>query len=662
MPSDNKFNQASDKEASAEQVVMPRRTRSHVLESLSINDIQRQFPENWYVYPFPPPEYGIDGEVEIFRSDGYATGKRFHVQYKATDGDEIGDKLVIKVATLNYWMASPMPVMVLRWYAQTKAIRWIWAHSLRPLPKQMSQETITLSVAGFNEWTTETSTQIENLVIAMASARTQRTPPPWVIEFALKTTPDLAGIAKTLETEMYNVLISAGLPIVRIGTGAKPTLRIEIENDWFIVSFATLPGIVIHLSEDSWAEAAQNAQPFQSILSAAVFLACVRFRDFEYLDALFNALASQLRTCPSPELSHAVLLGLAQTKGLLEAITAAKKFDFWMIDRSGWPSLFLGMLRRRANTPADREAVIAACKALAEDEENPETKGLLLYNVGSGLLHVGRWEEALKTLISSAELDRTYLQRPYFQFEKGVSHFQLRDYESALKAYEEAQRLDPERSYREAIGDCLFRLGKLKQSLDAFEEYFSSSTFKHSPRDMMFWCTYQGVRFMYETLGTVECATTGPEMPHIPPDSSASYNVARTQYLETVHIAPFDGSVWFNLGHLANINAQPETACQAYLAAAALNSQDHEAWGMAYLIALESHLVDQIAGIPYGAILACSAKFEEFVERQLAKGLPIEVSPKVIRTVKESFAKVAQEIATSKSAFTVRRISSSEQS
>jgi uncharacterized heparinase superfamily protein len=67
---------------------VPKRHRTHQLEAESVLAIQNAIPSTW-VYRIPEYDYGIDGEIEIFDDKGLATGKKFLVQLKATDEQNI---------------------------------------------------------------------------------------------------------------------------------------------------------------------------------------------------------------------------------------------------------------------------------------------------------------------------------------------------------------------------------------------------------------------------------------------------------------------------------------------------------------------------------------------------------------------------------------------
>lgn len=69
---------------------MPKRHRSHQLESESRVAFRSLLPSTWVVRDLDQ-DYGIDAQVEIFDESGEATGLTFLVQLKATDSLKLKD-------------------------------------------------------------------------------------------------------------------------------------------------------------------------------------------------------------------------------------------------------------------------------------------------------------------------------------------------------------------------------------------------------------------------------------------------------------------------------------------------------------------------------------------------------------------------------------------
>ena len=83
---------------------MPQRPRAHELEDESRRHFQMLLPSRWVFRP-ADPDYGIDGQIELFDADKEATGLVFLVQLKATDNPNLEDALAISLRrdTFQYY-------------------------------------------------------------------------------------------------------------------------------------------------------------------------------------------------------------------------------------------------------------------------------------------------------------------------------------------------------------------------------------------------------------------------------------------------------------------------------------------------------------------------------------------------------------------------------
>ena len=100
----------------------PQRIDAHISETESWRLLQERAPRNWIIRDFSERDYGIDAHIEIASHDGHMTGNMFFAQLKAkiegiswrgTPPDIIASSPPIATSTVNYWMGSPMPVLLL---------------------------------------------------------------------------------------------------------------------------------------------------------------------------------------------------------------------------------------------------------------------------------------------------------------------------------------------------------------------------------------------------------------------------------------------------------------------------------------------------------------------------------------------------------------------
>lgn len=102
----------------------PKRTEEHIKETASMTRLVQCLPNEWIVRHVTERDYGIDCLVELV-FDGEVRGHLAAIQLKGidslqwTDGDSVdGDDQAkaryskVKVETVNYWMALPVPVIL----------------------------------------------------------------------------------------------------------------------------------------------------------------------------------------------------------------------------------------------------------------------------------------------------------------------------------------------------------------------------------------------------------------------------------------------------------------------------------------------------------------------------------------------------------------------
>ena len=106
---------------------LPKRTRAHVLETLSRQHVESIFPPEW-VHRRVEDDYGLDLRVEIVAGES-VSGREFAVQLKGTDRLRTSGEDVLhscKVSTAHYFLHRPEPVMYVVYNAQEDTAYWLW--------------------------------------------------------------------------------------------------------------------------------------------------------------------------------------------------------------------------------------------------------------------------------------------------------------------------------------------------------------------------------------------------------------------------------------------------------------------------------------------------------------------------------------------------------
>ncbi len=105
---------------------LPKRPMSHIIGDQAILVLRNSLPKEW-IYRELNSDYGIDGEIEVVKSDGTVTGALCKVQVKGTNSDVKLLKYGISVSTntVRYWLALPLPTIIVRIIDKPKEVLWI---------------------------------------------------------------------------------------------------------------------------------------------------------------------------------------------------------------------------------------------------------------------------------------------------------------------------------------------------------------------------------------------------------------------------------------------------------------------------------------------------------------------------------------------------------
>jgi len=105
---------------------LPKRPTSHIIGDQAILVLRKLLPKEW-IYRELNIDYGIDGEIEVVKSDGTVTGALCKVQVKGTNSNVKLLKYGISVSTtaVRYWVALPLPTIIFRIIDNPKEVLWL---------------------------------------------------------------------------------------------------------------------------------------------------------------------------------------------------------------------------------------------------------------------------------------------------------------------------------------------------------------------------------------------------------------------------------------------------------------------------------------------------------------------------------------------------------
>jgi len=105
---------------------LPKRPMSHIIGDQAVLALRNSLPKEWICRELNS-DYGIDCEIEVVKSDGTVTGALCKVQVKGTNSDVELLKYGISISTntVRYWLALPLPTIIVRVINNPKQVLWI---------------------------------------------------------------------------------------------------------------------------------------------------------------------------------------------------------------------------------------------------------------------------------------------------------------------------------------------------------------------------------------------------------------------------------------------------------------------------------------------------------------------------------------------------------
>lgn len=443
---------------------MPKRSTSHVLESLSRDAFARLLhgPLGWVVRDIVE-DYGIDVEVEIFDRDATATGLTFKAQLKGMEApDHIGPFRDIKFDHLRYWGRLDVPVLLVAYVRETDRVYGRWIHEL---DVDVSSQNTTVRVRFEDEHLiTPGDTRLRTTVEIVRRIRSGMFGRPFPVR--------LVGVTPAI---FFAEVSSAGL---------DDFFRLEAEAFAFEIEVAdkstrvALPGNVASISlayED--VEITQRSQCIDALaILAALF-------------ARMNRFGEALRICRplarTSEALHVADVGLeialaAYELGdhtlLVEILVAALERNrvvntgiyfvtLRQIGGKDWLAGYRDVLDREVKEAVDRLSTQGDYRIAAR----------LAYNFAQFLYHKEARHEARRWIKSALELDPAgYGARPEpYRLLGGVAWFDA-DMPSAVDSYEQAVALGGLEAAGSQLADSLMYAGRYAEARSIIAQVLST--------------------------------------------------------------------------------------------------------------------------------------------------------------------------------------------
>lgn len=566
----------------------PKRPRPHQLESESRIAFHKKLPSQWLFQDIDPPEYGLDGRVEIFDKADLATGLMFFVQLKGTDERELKGALAvqIEIPTCEYYRSLDLPVLIVRYHAPTNKLYVKWFHAYDPYYGRNAKKSITFRLSVEDDWQEETAARLVSDLEAFRQLRSPHLAFPIKFTITLKEQYIHGGAAAQIELEIRKALdnFSRFIAITNV-LPTKAHGSIMIGSQKTEIYLASGNGFTIHTSKKHSNEINLSKFAYDILIGIAIALlnaghsniAARIFAEFGAISSIISQPEIVLIAVRCMIMAHRVTEALQLSEKLLDtesflshskmlALPALLHSKSLSKNEHKYLQIFLERYVERVVQFGDYQKIATAH-----------------YNLGNYFASRRYQRLAFHHYRQAAKYHSEYLERPYFCRELAGILFESKRYSLAAKFYERALSFGEEGVCRALYADALMFAGKYRESQQAFYAYLASSLEFVSE-----WRLKACVLVLIYSLvgcGEQKRQTEAAIKLSIPDEKLSSHEYRQKLKAALRHDA-LCSYTWFNLGVLESQTSNQETAFISFLIAALTNRYDVEAWGNAIAIGI----------------------------------------------------------------------------
>ena len=553
-----------------------KRDRNHVLEDLSVTALRAALPELWVTHEFHR-DYGIDVQIEIFDKDGNTTGLRIYGQLKATDKSDCDDVLSLDREHFEYWSSHSDPVLLLRYFAETRTLKWCWMHDLE---WRMKPTAASVDVASHLEvWhQTETATAIEQLIRLRREVVQHQLLLPTTV-CVTDSSNVVVGSLRLAE------LVGERLPANSFkvfGESAAPChFDVLLEGKKLRLSHLGLPGFVV-TCEGGYV----GPENIADLTVLLLFLVSCRYDRSSVARVIAAQSSTTLFSAASEEFQQPLIEGMIYSLGIDRAIPTILDRLADKEDPRVWLNIHAVGLRASVRY-GQIDLWQKQLKAWADVPPYPGMGASAAYNLANSLAHTGAWQEALNYYRIASERDSDYFDRAYYWVELGAAQFETDQASAAASSYQKAFDINHSPAEQWRLGDALFHCGHYEAAYQNISSAVAADVSVGSyPRLVALVCeelmSIWGIKA--QKVESVSATTQEMLMALTSADSADDLIRKLRPFLEVCAIDPL---LSFNAGHLANISDQPQIALYRFLACALKNRGDIQAWACAITSAMK---------------------------------------------------------------------------
>lgn len=523
---------------------MPSRPRQHQLADESRKAFEAVLPKAWVFRP-ENPDYGIDGEVEVFDDNGNTTGHRFYVQLKGTDAaDEASAKsVVLRRVTGDYYASLELPVLIVSYNAPGGTLYARWFHEFDPYYGGLGEQSIRFAFRDRDRWTRETPNRLLRDLTWRRQVRTgdfQR-PIPLFVSVGVDL---VAGLrVQSVKNALARALGSLSDTVILSDSAENALVVIELAETQFAVTIGSEISVTLHAREPH-----TDPQVLAHDILIGLAMAFGKAKQSGITAQIASLAADKASIIHHPEAFSRIAMQLAEGGRVVEALALSERLavrfgPVWAAEALRMPAL----AARRQLSSAETgfyEGYLKRRISLAEQSGDLQQVAVGHYNLGNFLRGTGRRREAIQEYTGAVRADPSYWQREYFSRELAGLLFELHRFKCAVRLYQLSLEKGAGQEVRPLLADALMFAGEYEKALLLFREHFKASGDTTAEWRLKEWALsniVEGMGVTAQTRNTKRAEALSGDLERVKRESDALLE-------EAFRADAISGLAWFNKG------------------------------------------------------------------------------------------------------------------
>ncbi len=570
---------------------MPKRTRAQRVEEESRDAFKAALDER-FLFRDDVPDYGIDGTVEEFDEDDKATGLRYYLQLKATDGEGTGEELKrsIPIEHANLYSSLPLPLLMVRYVAAKDDLYVRWWHSPLPgkHPPKANAASMTFHWALEDRFGEGDSERLAKEARSFLELRSVSPPLPFFLELEIEEPP--FGLTSA-EIELAVKAEATKRPDVVELRKDKANGRLLVRGLYLAVEMPGMIASSYDLGGDY--DPGSNGEQIAIDLMTLVGAAFARWGQAELAARMTTTFFARSTLVEQPEAAMLLAGAMTTARRISEALAVAEEIDASGLSGEHNTSMFFTLAFRRHSSslsPTEIDEYRAAMQRRIERREavgeqvEASREALSLANHHRTQQDPG---PSIELYERAAELDPEYRERAHFWHElAGVLFFSGRFDESA-EAYGKAIDLGGGDLAPLLRADALMFAGHYSQAREAFREFLEDIESFESGSE--YYLKTGLLDFLIDWRGLHD-QERNPQaaiklVADVVPDDGAAAGEEEIadKCWDALAEDGLNGLAWWNLASAVEKLGEREQAGLMFLNAALCQPWDAEAWAFAFI-------------------------------------------------------------------------------